>query len=289
MHNIIACKLIAQNLKQQLASKIEINKNIKNKIPKLTAIIVGDDPASKVYVRNKEKACNVVGIESNVIKLPSNSTTEEVIKAIKLSDSSDGIIVQRPLPAQIDADLIALSISPCKDVDGFNPTNLGNLYLNPSKCLNIPATPKGVITILKESQVNLVGANVVVLGRSATVGLPLSTLLTFENCNVTTLHSRTPKEERQKYCLNADIIISAVGKKESLNIDSINKNKKVTIIDVGINRDDSGYLCGDVNPEVYSLPNVIYTPVPGGVGPMTIVSLLDNTCKAFERNNNIKI
>ncbi len=288
MNNIIDCKKIAENFSNYYALKIHSANCKINKRPLLTAILVGEDPASKVYVRNKERACDKVGIESNIIHMPTNSTTEEVIEAIKASKDSDGIIVQRPLPPQIDADLVALSIPVNQDVDGFHPTNLGNLILAPDKCLHKPATPVGVVNILRNCKAFLSGTKVVVLGRSATVGLPLSIMLTAENCNVTVLHSKTQPWVREAYCKDADIIISAVGKENSLDITDINKDRKVFIIDVGINRNEEGYLCGDVNPRVHKMANVMYTPVPGGVGPMTISALLGNTYTAFERNNNLK-
>lgn len=286
MNKIITCKDIADLLLADIKSSVDNYTKYGYTKPLLTAIIVGNDPASNTYVKNKEKACDKANIISEVIRLPESSTTEDVIKVINKSHLSDGIIVQRPLPKHIDEQAVAIAIPHQKDVDGFHPYNLGMLIIDPRKCTNVPATPLGIMHILSEYDIPLHGKNAVVLGRSSTVGTPLGVLLTKAHCNVTVLHSKTSQEDVIKYCKDADIIVSAVGKESFVTKDMIADNKEVCLIDVGINRNSEGKLCGDINHEVYELDNVRYTTVPGGVGPLTVASLISNTYDAFKRTLN---
>ena len=272
---------------KELASKIKLE--LKNKIsclstkPNLAVIIVGTNPASEVYVKNKEKACLEVGISTTTHKLPSNATEEELINLItKLNSDNNinGILVQLPLPKHINTDKILSSISPYKDVDGFHPLNTG-LLLKKSSNAFIPCTPKGIIKLLHLVKDNLTGLNAVIVGRSQIVGLPVANLLLNENTTVTITHSKT--KNLASICKNADILVAAVGIPEFITKDYIKQG--AIIIDVGINRTQEG-LKGDVKfSDAKNLASHI-TPVPGGVGPMTIAMLLENTYLAYLNQTN---
>lgn len=271
---LIDGKVVSKHIRDELKQQVEQL----DKPPILSCIIVGNDPASEIYVKNKAKACVAVGIESIIYRLEYNSSQEDlnktIIEAIEL-DHSDGVIVQRPLPNNLNTDL--LEQYPEKDVDGFTTRNIGAICNGSSG--HIPATPLGILMLLNYYNINIKDKNVVVIGRSETVGRPISILLSSKpyNGNVTVLHSNTSEENLNKYLNNADIIIVAVGKKNFLN----SKHLKPTavIIDVGIHREpDSKKLYGDVDP---SVDYVAYkTPVPGGIGPMTVTALLQNTVNA---------
>jgi len=245
--------------------------------PTLATVIVGDDPASKLYVRMKHRACDRTGIGSVGIELKEGATTEEIISEIeKLNDNPDinGILVQLPLPAGADTDSVIRSVSPFKDVDGFHPLNLGSLFSG--EPVYSPCTPKGVMTILEEYNIKTEGAHAVVIGRSIEVGRPMAALLLNADATVTICHSRT--KDLAAEMIRADILVSAVGRPGFVHADMVKEG--ATVIDVGTNYDDDGRLCGDVCfNEVSRIAGAI-TPVPGGVGPMTIATLMENTFMA---------
>ena len=276
---ILDGKALAQQIRQELKQKIS---NLQSS-PSLAVIIVGNNPASEIYVKSKEKACLDVGITPKTYALDKNTTQQELLDLInQLNDSSEinGILVQLPLPNHLDTTTILQSIKPIKDVDGFHPLNSGYLTQN-TKQGYIPCTPKGIIRLIKETSLNLTGLNAVVIGRSQIVGLPIAQLLIQQNCTVTVTHSKTTN--LPDICKNADILVSAIGKPEFVTKDFIKTN--AIIIDVGINRTDNG-LKGDVNyEEAVELAQYI-TPVPGGVGPMTIAMLLENTYEAFLKQHS---
>lgn len=282
-------KVTSEEIKKELALAVLNRKNNGKKIPHLAAILVGNDGGSMTYVNAKVKACELIGFESTLIKYD-ESVTEEILlaKVQSLNDdkSVDGFIVQLPLPKHIDELRITQAIDPKKDVDGFHPVNLGNMILN-IPCF-LPATPAGIIELLKRNKIETEGKNCVIIGRSNIVGLPLSILLAQNtnpgNCTVTLAHSKT--QNLKEICLNADILIAAIGRPGFVKADMV-KNGAV-VIDVGTTRvlDDSRprgwYLSGDVDFEQVAPKCSFITPVPGGVGPMTIASLMINTLKAME-------
>lgn len=277
---IIDGKKVANNLLMALKEKHEILKVKINRPATLTVILVGDDDASKIYVRNKENACKKVGIKSNTIILPSNTQKEELIEVIRKENNNpdvDAILLQLPLPKHLDQIEISSYIDYRKDVDGFTPINLGKMMLNKSGIR--PCTAVGVIKLLEEYGVNISGADVVIIGRSNIVGKPLSIMLTNLSATVQVCHSKTKNIDEK--IANADILITAAGYPNLIN--KHHKLKKgVCIIDVGINR-VNGKLCGDVNINEIDLESVSYiTPVPGGVGPMTVACLMENVINIFE-------
>ena len=281
---IIDGKKIAKDLRQNLKNEIQNLKN--NAKPYLVVILIGNNTASKIYVKNKEKSASEVGIKSKVIKLEVNISEKDLIKKIEylnLDINVHGILVQLPLPKHIDERKIISKINPIKDVDGFHPVNVGNL--SSGNDAMIPCTPLGCYLLLKNTIQNLSGKNVVIIGRSNINGKPMAQLLLKENCTVTVTHSKTKNIE--KICKHADIIVVAVGKPKMINKNWVNKNS--VVIDVGINRieeNGSKKIVGDADFE--NIKNEVFaiTPVPGGVGPMTIACLLKNTLKAFK--NQVK-
>ena len=290
MPHILDGKKIAQNLKDQL--KIEID-NIKikiNRIPGLAVIQVGNVAASSVYVKAKTKAAKEVGINVIDHHLKESTNQNDLIKLINQLNNSDdvnGILVQLPLPKNINEEVVLNSITPEKDADGFHPLNVGKLSISSKNDENlmIPCTPYGCLLLLRELNINLAGKNAVVIGRSNIVGKPMAQLLLKESCTVTTVHSKTLNIE--SICKNADILIVAIGKPEFVNTNWVKDG--AIVIDVGINRikinNEKSKLVGDVLfNEVKNIVSAI-TPVPGGVGPMTIVCLLMNTTMAFKNSN----
>ncbi len=261
--------IIRDRLKEQIAKS-------GTKAPHLAVILVGDAPASHVYVRNKEKACEYVGIESTTHRLPETTKQEELISLIeKLNNDSNinGILLQLPLPKGLDSQTILESISPIKDVDGLHPENQGRLAIGLEGLR--PCTPSGTISIMKEYGISLVGKNVVVIGRSNLVGKPIAVMLVAQDATVTHCHSKT--QDLKAVCKQADIIVAAIGKPKFITKDYVKKG--AVILDVGINRVDDK-LCGDVDFEdVKDIVSAI-TPVPGGIGPMTIAELMVNTVEA---------
>ena len=279
---IIDGKKIAETLRQKLKKEIiEIKSSFKS-VPGLTVILIGEDPASKIYVKNKEKFSKEIGINSEVIKYPENIEEKEVLnKIIELNKNKkvSGILVQLPLPKHINKQKVIETILPEKDVDGFHPINVGNLSSGYDS--KIPCTPLGCLILLKEVEKNLSGKHAVVIGRSNLNGKPMAQLLLKENCTVTITHSKT-KDLKSK-CNKADIIIAAVGKPKLVKGDWVKKN--AIVIDVGINKTSDG-IVGDIDFNEVSKVARAITPVPGGVGPMTIACLLRNTVECFKRANS---
>ena len=275
---ILNGKQLAQQIRTELKQKISLTQAS----PSLSVIIVGNDPASEIYVRSKEKACNEVGIKVHTYKLASDISAEELNELIDLLNNSrdvNGILVQLPLPKHLSPQEILTRIKPEKDVDGFHPLNTG-LVLQKQPSAFIPCTPKGILRLIHSVKGDLSGLNAVVIGRSHIVGLPVSHLLLNENCTVTIAHSKT--KNLPDICKKADILIASVGKPEFITKDYIKPG--AIIIDVGINRTQEG-LKGDVKyGEAIEKASYI-TPVPGGVGPMTIAMLLENTYEAFLKQN----
>ena len=256
---------------QERVSKLDV-------IPHLVVILVGDNPASRIYVNNKKKAAEKVGIKSTVMEFGTNISEEELLKKIEeLNNNKEvtGILVQLPLPEHIDKNKIITAISPKKDVDGFHPENVGKLVIGMEPYF-YPATPQGVLMLLDEYNIEIEGKNAVVIGRSNIVGKPMAQMLLRRNATVTTCHSYT--QNLDEIIKNADIVVSAVGKK-IVRCKMVKKNS--CIVDVGILRDSNGKLTGDVDFEIVSPTCGFITPVPGGVGPMTIASLMYNASKVY--------
>jgi len=276
---IIDGKKIASELREDLKKKITQLKSQYNLVPGLTVILVGEDAPSKIYVKNKEKFAKEVGINSEVIKYPEK--VEEKILLSKIEELNNdkkvsGILVQLPLPGHIDKRKVIETIIPEKDVDGFHPINVGNLSSGYDS--NVPCTPLGCYLLLKKVDKNLSGKHAVMIGRSNLNGKPMTQLLLKENCTVTIAHSKT--KDLKAECSRADIIIAAVGKPKLVKEDWVKKG--AIVIDVGINKTDSG-LVGDVDFNGVSKIAKAITPVPGGVGPMTIACLLNNTVECFKK------
>ena len=282
--NLIDGKKISQQLQDEIAAEVKEFTSKGGKTPHLAAILVGDDPASKAYVGSKVKACEKVGFKSTLLKFPATITEADLLKELdKLNDDKDidGYIVQLPLPKHINEHKVIEAVKPSKDVDGFHPINVGRLVLDLPTYIS--ATPYGITQLLERYNIETSGKNCVVIGRSHIVGSPMSILMAknakFANCTVTLCHSRT--KDLKAHCLNADIIIAAIGKPNFVTADMVKQG--CVIIDVGINRVDDaslpkGYkLVGDVDFDNCAPKCSYITPVPGGVGPMTIASLLKNT------------
>lgn len=266
---IIDGKKLAEDIKNDLAKKVSENKYKR----KLTVIIVGENPASKIYVKNKAKGCEKIGVESEIISCDSSITEKELIEIInKLNkdDSVNGILVQLPLPKHINEKNITLAIDYKKDVDGFHPINMGNLALG-IKAMQ-PCTPRGIMKLIESVHESVEGLNAVVVGRSNIVGKPVASLLINAGATVTITNSKT--KNLKEICKLADILIVAIGKAKFITKDYVKEN--ATVIDVGINRLDDKKICGDVDFDDVSTVCAHITPVPGGVGPMTIAMLLKN-------------
>ncbi|MCS5421412.1 MULTISPECIES: bifunctional methylenetetrahydrofolate dehydrogenase/methenyltetrahydrofolate cyclohydrolase FolD [Psychrilyobacter] len=277
MIKIIDGKKISAEIKEEM--KIEIEELTKGgkRAPGLAVIIVGENPASKVYVNSKVKTCSALGIYSEKYNLDSEITEAELLKLIEELNNKeeiDGILVQLPLPKHIDEDKIIEAIKPNKDVDGFHPINLGKLVIGKNGFKS--CTPYGIMELLKRYELDLNGKDVVIVGRSNIVGKPLAVMLTNENATVTLCHSKT--KNLSEKTLNADIVIVAIGREKFLTEDMVKEGS--IVIDVGINRNSLGKLCGDVDFENVSKKTSLITPVPGGVGPMTIAMLMKNTVKS---------
>lgn len=272
MYQIIDGKKISQEIKDEL--KVRAAQLRERGVRRCLAVIkVGEDPASGVYVNNKKKACEYVGIQSLSYELPEDITEEELLKLIgELNGRADvnGILVQLPLPAQIDEDKVLLAIAPEKDVDGFHPVNVGNLSIGRPGYAS--CTPAGVIQLLKRSGIEIAGKECVVVGRSNIVGKPMSMLLLRENATVTVCHSRT--KDLQEVTRRADILVVAIGKPKFITADYVKEG--AVVIDVGIHRGENNKLCGDVDFDSVAPHCSAITPVPGGVGPMTIAMLMHN-------------
>ena len=277
---LIDGKKAAAELREELKQEVADLKTKHNKVPGLTVILIGDMAPSQIYVRNKEKSANEVGLKSEVIKYPDTveeKTVLEKIEELNNDETVSGILVQLPLPKHIDKQKVIETIAPSKDVDGFHPMNVGNLSSGYES--SIPCTPLGCYLMIKKIEPNLSGKKAVVVGRSNLNGKPMTQLLLKENCTVTITHSRT--KDLKAECLEADIIVAAVGIPELVKGDWVKKD--AIVIDVGINKTENG-LVGDVAFDEVSKVAKALTPVPGGVGPMTIACLLKNTVECFKRS-----
>ena len=278
---LIDGKKAAAELREELKQEVLVLKNKHNKVPGLTVILIGDLAPSQIYVRNKERSANEVGLKSEVIRYPDSVDESEILKKINELNNDDavsGILVQLPLPKHIDKQKVIEAIAPNKDVDGFHPMNVGNLSSGYES--SIPCTPLGCYLLIKKIEPNLNGKKAVIVGRSNLNGKPMTQLLLKENCTVTITHSKT--SDLKGECLKGDIIVAAVGIPELVKGDWIKKD--AIVIDVGINKTENG-LVGDVAFDEVSKVAKAVTPVPGGVGPMTIACLLKNTIECFKRVN----
>ena len=277
---LIDGKKAAAELREELKQEVAELKTKYNKVPGLTVILIGDMAPSQIYVRNKEKSANEVGLKSEVIRYPDTveeKTVLEKIEELNKDETISGILVQLPLPKHIDKQKVIETILPGKDVDGFHPMNVGNLSSGYES--SVPCTPLGCYLMIKKIEPNLSGKKAVMIGRSNLNGKPMAQLLLKENCTVTITHSKT--KDLKAECLEADIIVAAVGIPELVKADWVKKD--AIVIDVGINKTDKG-IVGDVAFEEVSKVAKALTPVPGGVGPMTIACLLKNTIECFKRS-----
>ena len=276
---IIDGKKISAVLREKLKEKVSKLKSTYNAVPGLTVILVGEDPPSKIYVKNKEKSAIEVGINSEVIRYQDNVEEKVILNKIKELNENDkvsGILVQLPLPKHIDKKKVIETINPNKDVDGLHPMNVGNLSSGYDSM--VPCTPLGCYLLIKDVEKDLNGKHAVVIGRSNLNGKPMTQLLLKENCTVTITHSKT--KDLKAECKRADIIVAAVGRPKLVKADWVKKD--AIVIDVGINKTNSG-LVGDVDFDEVSKVAKAVTPVPGGVGPMTIACLLSNTVECFKK------
>ena len=286
MAEIIDGKLVSSVMRESLKSEVATFKVEGGNNVGLAVILVGNDPASAVYVRNKHRACEQVGIDSYQIELPESTSEEELLATIDRLNSDDkinGILVQLPLPKHISEKKVIERIDPKKDVDAFHPENVGRIMIGNYTFL--PCTPAGIIALLDYYKINIEGKNCVVIGRSNIVGKPMSLLLTERNGTVTLCHSRT--QGLKEICKNADLIVVAIGKAEFLTADMLKEG--AVVIDVGINRLADGRLVGDVHFDQVKEVASMITPVPGGVGPMTITMLLYNTLSAAKMQSAGKV
>ncbi len=280
MAKIIDGKAIAAQIRQEISAEVVKIKEETGKVPGLAVIIVGQDPASQVYVRNKKKDCDETGINSIVYALPEQTTEEELLALVhKLNNDDDvhGIIVQLPLPKHLNSDLIINNIDVSKDVDAFHPYNVGKIMIGDYELL--PCTPAGVMALLERSNIDVAGKNCVVVGRSNIVGKPQAMMLLHKNGTVTICHSKT--KNLADVCRSADILVVAIGRAKFITGDMIKEG--AVVIDVGMCRDENGKLCGDVDYESAEKKASYITPVPGGVGPMTRVMLLQNTLSSAKK------
>ncbi|HER7002918.1 TPA: bifunctional methylenetetrahydrofolate dehydrogenase/methenyltetrahydrofolate cyclohydrolase [Streptococcus pyogenes] len=283
MTELIDGKALAQKMQQELAAKVNNLKQKKGIVPGLAVILVGDDPASQVYVRNKERAALTVGFKSETVRLSEFICQEELIAVIERYNADNtihGILVQLPLPNHINDKKIILAIDPKKDVDGFHPMNTGHLWSG--RPLMVPCTPSGIMELLREYNVNLEGKHAVIIGRSNIVGKPMAQLLLDKNATVTLTHSRT--RQLKEVCRCADVLIVAIGQGHFITKQYIKEG--AIVIDVGMNRDDNGKLIGDVAFDEVAEVAAKITPVPGGVGPMTIAMLLEQTYQSALRSTH---
>ena len=281
---IISGKELAASLKAQMAAEVATFEERYGRVPHLAVILVGEDPGSVSYVTGKAKASEVVGIKNTTIRRPESISEEELlgmIAELNADDSVDGILVQLPLPKHISEDKVIAAIAKEKDVDGFHPLNVASLWQK-QECV-LPCTPKGIIKMLKAAGVDIKGKRAVVIGRSNIVGLPVAKLLLDENATVTIAHSRTA--DLPSVTRNAEILVVAIGRPKFVTADMVSEG--AVVIDVGVNRNpETGKLCGDVDFAAIEPKASVITPVPGGVGPMTICCLMENTIECFLRKMN---
>lgn len=280
--NLIDGKALAAKMQAELKVKVDKLKEADN-VPGLAVILVGEDPASQIYVRNKARQATAIGLNSSVVRLPETVSEQELLDLIEQYNQSEqwhGILVQLPLPEHISEEKVLLAIDPEKDVDGFHPMNMGRLWSgNP---LMIPSTPAGIMEMFREYDVELSGKRAVVIGRSNIVGKPMAQLLMMAHATVTIAHSKT--ENLRELTKEADVLVVAIGRDRMIKAEDVKKG--AVVIDVGMNRDEDGKLHGDVDfDEVKDVASLI-TPVPGGVGPMTITMLMEQTVRAASRKMN---
>ena len=278
---LIDGKALAAKMQGKLAEKTAQLKEEKGIVPGLVVILVGEDPASQVYVRNKERSALAAGFKSQVVRLAESTTEEELLALIETYNQDadwHGILVQLPLPAHIDEEKVLFAISPEKDVDGFHPTNMGKLWSG--HAVMVPSTPAGIMEMFKEYQVDLAGKKAVVIGRSNIVGKPMAQLLMDAHATVTIAHSRT--KNLAELARQADILVVAIGRGHFVTKDFVKEG--AVVIDVGMNRDENGKLIGDVKFDEVAPVASLITPVPGGVGPMTITMLMEQTYEAALRS-----
>lgn len=282
MAKIIDGKAISLQIKDELKEQVSAYKEQGIEIT-LAVVKVGNDPASAVYVRNKEKACEYIGVTSRTLALPEETTEEELLNTVRElneDNSVNGILVQLPLPKHIDESKILLAIDPKKDVDGFHPVNVGKMVIGEDTFL--PCTPAGIIEMIKRTDIDIEGKECVVIGRSNIVGKPMALLMLRENATVTIAHSRTA--DLKEVTKRADILVAAIGKAKFVTADYVKEG--AVVIDVGMDRDENGKLCGDVDYDDVSKVASAITPVPGGVGPMTVTMLLVNCLRSVELNKD---
>lgn len=281
---IIDGKKVSAEVKEEVRQQTLKLKETHGITPGLAVVIVGDDPASRVYVNNKKKACELVGFKSEEYALPAETTQQELLNLVETLNNKDdinGILVQLPLPKHLDDKAVIAAINPKKDVDAFHAVNVGKIMLGEYDFL--PCTPAGVMEMLHSYNIEVSGKNCVVIGRSNIVGKPMAMLLLHENGTVTICHSRT--KNLAEVTKQADILVAAVGRPKFVTADMVKDG--AVVIDVGMDRDENGKLCGDVDFENVKDKCSYITPVPGGVGPMTIAILMKNTLKAAKIQNNI--
>ena len=282
MYTLIDGKATSASLREEIKNKVEARKAEGKRIPGLAVIIVGEDPASQVYVRNKNKACEEVGFLSRVYRLPQETSEDELVSLIKELNADgaiDGILVQLPLPKHLDDKAVIAHIDPAKDVDAFHTFNVGKIMLGEKGFA--PCTPAGIMELLKAYDISPAGKECVVIGRSNIVGKPMAMLLLHANGTVTVAHSRT--KDLKEVTRRADILVVAIGKAKFVTADMVKDG--AVVIDVGMNRDENGKLCGDVDFDTVAEKTSFITPVPGGVGPMTITMLLKNTLFSAEQED----
>lgn len=278
---IISGKDLSARLKAEMATRVAAYEKEYGRAPQLTVVLVGEDPGSVSYVTGKAKACEAVGIRNTTIRRPESISEEELLSIIgelNADDAVDGILVQLPLPRHIDENKVIAAIRKEKDVDGFHPLNVAALWMK-QPC-SLPCTPKGIIKLLKAAGVEIAGKRAVVVGRSNIVGLPVAKLLMDENATVTVAHSRT--KDLAAVTRGAEILVVAIGRPKFVTADMVTDG--TVVIDVGVNRDpETGKLCGDVDYAAVEPKASVITPVPGGVGPMTIACLMENTIECYLR------
>ena len=280
MGEIISGKALSKEVRAEVGVEVAKLKEQYGVVPHLVVILVGEDPASQSYVKAKERACIKAGMISTVDRRDADISEEELLALIKKYNDDEGvhgILVQLPVPKHINEDKVIDAIDISKDVDGFHPLNVAYMHLGRKAIL--PATPKGILTMLKSKNIELKGKDAIIIGRSNIVGKPVAMLLMAEHATVTIAHSRT--QNLKDKCLQADIIIAAVGRANTVTADMVKEG--AVIIDVGVNRTEEGKLVGDVDFEGCKDKSSYITPVPGGVGPMTIASLLQNTIECYKR------
>ena len=279
---IISGKEISVKIKDQLKEEVSKIKETYPRLPKLVVILVGDNQARQTYVRNKERGCQYIGIESEILRHDASFSEIELLQEINdlnNDDTVDGILVQLPLPQHINEEKVLDAIVPSKDVDGFHPENVAKLFLGQHSL--VPCTPKGMMVLLEEINYDLAGKEVVIVGRSNIVGKPVALLCLQKNATVTIAHSQT--KDLKAVCSRADVLIAAIGKPKFFNHEYVKDG--AVVLDVGINRDENNKLCGDVDFDDVKDKVSAITPVPGGIGPMTITMLMKNTIEAFYHRN----